>query len=69
MSTYHRMILADINGEGARKNRRHYKARSIYTIVTPKGVPIHEGDSHFSDLENTDKKPRLKAIVAVLWIS
>ena len=42
-------------------NCRYRKARSIWPIVTPKRGPIQEGDSHFSDLKKTIKKPTQKA--------
>ena len=45
------------------------KARSIWTIVTPKEVPIQEGESNFSDLKKTVKKPTHKARLLALWIS
>ena len=69
MSTDHRMILAEIKGEGARRNRMYCKVRSIWTIVTPKEVPIQEGESNFSDLKKTVKKPTHKARLLALWIS
>ena len=69
MSTDHRMILVELNGEGVRRNRRHCKARSIWSIVAPKGVPTQEGDSHFSDLKKMVKKIMWKARVMEPWIS
>ena len=47
MSTDNWMVLVELKGEGGRRNRRYCKERSIYPIVTPMGVPIQEGDSHF----------------------
>ena len=41
----------------------------IWSVVTPKGVPIQEEYLHFSDLKNMAKKLMHKALVAAPWIS
>ena len=68
MSTYHRVILAKLKGEGFRRNRSYCKERSIRLIVAPKGDPIQEGDAHFSNLKNYFNKPTWTARDKAPWI-
>ena len=50
------MVLAEFKERGARRNHRYCKERYVWTIVTPKGWGIQNGDSNFSDLKKTPKK-------------
>ena len=45
------MILSNLKEEGDKRNHRYCKSYNIWPIVTPKGEPMQEGDSHFSDLK------------------
>ena len=64
----HWMIMAELKGEGSRRNYRYCKARLIWPIVKTKGGTIQEGDSQFIELKNKVKKPTRKSRVAASWI-
>ena len=64
MPTYHRMVLGELIGEGARRHRRYCKERYIYPIAAEKGRGVQEGDSHFSELNKMVNKPSWKTIIS-----
>ena len=51
VSMDHRMILAELKGNGVRRNCKYCKGRTTWVIVEPNGGPIREEDAIFYDLQ------------------
>ena len=69
MLTDHRLVMGKLMGEGARRHHRYCKERSIWPIAASKGIPMQEGDAHFSDLKKMVKNLLRKARTAAPCIS
>ena len=54
--TDHRMILTKLKGYRVSRNRKYCEGWSTCPILLPKGVPMQEEDTIFSDLKKEVKK-------------
>ena len=57
LSMDHRMILEELKGDRERRNRKYFKGRTTWPIVSLKRVPMQEEDVIFGDLQKEINKP------------